>query len=172
MIHAIIELTYKSWFPSFCLMMHYTTKEQGAFMISFIVGIMILIRFTIRVEVTTMLKVGVNGSLVLFMSLILAYFANFVWYIVYGACVIFAIILSLQYPYYFGLISESGYKTSLRSCSKYLISYSIGESIFVSFAGILMKRIHPMSLYFYALFWAVVNKGVFTSVIENLQSKK
>ena len=58
---------------------------------------------------------------------------------------------------------------TLSNYSKFLISYSIGESIFVSLAGLLMSYIHPIALYFYALGWAFVNKVLFSSVLADLE---
>ena len=69
---------------------------------------------------------GINGSLLLIISAISAYYLNFPLFMIYGTTVLFAFLLSLHYPYMIAVPTHYKMGLSLFDLSSLLVSYAIG----------------------------------------------
>ena len=167
---AVIEHSYKSWFPIFCLMMNYLTKEEAAFIVSVMAIIMIVERF-LNIDVVKVLSISSIVDIGLFSSAILAYFMGFSFYLVYGTALIFALFNSLQYSSYYSLPTYFKYKVRIQDGTKFIMSYAIGETILVTLTGYLMKYIHPIALHFYLLLICIITRFAYISAVTELSKR-
>ena len=106
--------------------MDYLNKHQAALTVSIYTIIQIICRLILSLEVIFALKMGINGSLLVIITAILAYYLHFTKYIVIGTTLLFAFLLSLHYPYMIALPTCYKMGLSLFDLSSLLVSYAIG----------------------------------------------
>ena len=82
----------------------------------------------------------------MFSSGICAFFLGLEFYLTYITPLVFALINSVLYSFYYSLPTEYGLKISIDDSSKFVFWYSVGEIVLVSLTGYLMVLIHPVAL--------------------------
>ena len=98
-----------------------------------------------------------------FSSGICAFFLGWKFYLVYVTPMIFALINSVMYSFYYSLPAEYGLRISLNDSSKFILWYSLGEIVLVSITGFLMVYTHPMAMFVFMFFLALINRMLLIS---------
>ena len=110
------------------------------------------------------------GNVVLFASGIVAFFLDWEFYLIYVTPLIFALINSVLYPFYYSLPAEYGFRLSMHDSSKFIFWYSVGEVVLVSVTGYLMVYTHPIALYVFMLLISVVNRKLLVSLTSEVKA--
>ena len=119
-----------------------------------------------------MVTVSAIANVILFITYILLYFLKFPSFIIcYISPVFFAIFNACPYGYYYSLPSCFNFKVGVKDGEKFVIAYAMGETLLVALAGYLMAYIHPMSLFFYILFFSIITQIVLSRTIAKLREE-
>ena len=101
--------------------------------------------------------------MLVFSSGICAFFLGWKFYLVYVTPMIFALINSVMYSFYYSLPAEYGLRISFNDSSKFILWYSLGEIVLVSITGFLMVYTHPMAMFVFMFFLALINRMLLMS---------
>ena len=70
---------------------------------------------------------------------------------------------SVLYSFYYSLPAEYGLRISLNDSSKFIVWYSLGEIVLISITGFLMAYAHPIALFVFTFFLALINRMLLMS---------
>lgn len=168
---AVIEHSYKTWYPTFCVMLGYVTKEEGAFNVSMIALFVTAFKFG-NFHAVKALNVMTIGDLFLFTSTIFAFFLGYPNYLIYISAVLFAAFNFAQYPFYYALPTYYKYTMSIKNGTTIIMSYAFGETLLVTLSGYLMDFIHPIALHFYILIFVIVTRLLYTNTLKVMEKNR
>ena len=169
--HAVIENSYKSWFPIFCIMLHYLNKEKAAFLVSLVMVIIIAER-CLNFNMIKAVDYFSVLNIFLFCSAIMAYFTGFTSYLIFATPIFFAILNAPQYALYYTLPTYFNFQVKSKEGAKFIMAYAMGETILVTLTGFMMDFIHPISLHFFMLTLCIVSRIGYVEAKKILSKSK
>lgn len=172
---SAFAMSFRSWFPSFSVMMKYQNKYEAAFTLSYVDIIQITARLFVscfNTKSLTLIRFNLLATVLYGPLIVLLYLMQFEMVLVYSSIVLFSLVILLLYPSLYSLPSYFNQTITTENTSKMVTAYAIGEAAFAFLGGYLMEYIHPISLFFYLFMISLFQKYFFSKAIEELDKNK